>query len=662
MIKSISRNISRLREVSGLTLSGLSQRCGIAKSTLSQLEAGEGNPTIETLWAIANALNTPFSELISDSPAGAPVVDEASAVRFIERNGSGHAPTIEVYSMRVNAGHVKHSAPHPPGVTEKIIVTRGAMLVGEARQPRLISAGDTHSFTADVPHLYGTTGDVAEAIVFVQYPEICADALKGVAVLDWPTTPDWDGISSVIERLSTEVANGTGSALIRFRGCTLSPRQAQDLLKQNLRQVSAAGFLWPLQAFTGSDHSGPFIALLPLRFTHAFSREVPDLKLRSTIAEEAVYLARQAEATLDHPAAVPDETVSHESQSWVLEALRSEIALQRGELRLPAQLNPLSIRKRITTRAGADDSSFSSRIDVDQYDAFELLHPAYARQVVAMAQDISSLTPGTRSLINVDVGTGPGLPLLMLHEMLPSLNSLAVEPDAIAFACLQKNTQGQKDIRLCNADFLEQEFQQPVDLITSVGASHHFNTAFMLQKAKSILRPGGLLSIADEYLPEFDNAEQRQLGLIRHHAAYILSSIGMIESCVMAVPDDAEGQLFLKFKEELALAVNDAANGLTDLAVRRSRSLFTELRRTPPDRSPKNEIGAFTRFFWLELQAMVAGLDYEVERKTYARRFAALASAAGLELIQHRRVFATAGADDWSGGTHVFLFRRPTLC
>ena len=662
MIKSISRNICRLREVSGLTLSGLSQRCGIAKSTLSQLEAGEGNPTIETLWAIANALNTPFSELISDSPVGAPVGDEESAVRLIERTGSEHAPTIEIYAMRVKAGHVKHSAPHPPGVTEKIIVTRGTMLVGDAGQPKLISAGDAHAFAADVPHLYGSTGDAAEAMVFVQYPEYRSDALNGVAVLDWPSTPDWDGVGSVIERLSAEVSNGTDSALIRFRGCTIPPSQAKVLLNQNLRLGLTDSFNWPLHAFTGSDYSGPFISLLPIRFTHAFSRQAPDLKLGSTVAEEAVHLARQAENSLDFLAAAPNSTVSHKSQSWVLETLKSEVALQQGELRLPAQLSALTIHQRITSRAGTGDSSFSSRIDVDQYDAFELLHPAYARQVVAMAQDIASLGYEMQAVHNVDVGTGPGLPLLMLHEMLPHLSSLAVEPDDIAFACLQKNTHGHKGIRLCKADFLEQKFQQPLDLITSVGASHHFNTAFMLQKAKSILRPGGLLSIADEYLPEFDNTEQRQLALIRHHAAYILSSIGMIESCITAVPDDADGQLFLKFKEELALAVNDATNRLTDLAVRRCRSLFTALRRSPPDRSPKHEIGAFTRFFWLELQAMVAGLDYEVERKTHARRFAALASAAGLELVQHRRVFATVGADDWSGGTHVFLFRKPTLC
>ncbi|MBS3950304.1 MAG: hypothetical protein KGZ53_06550, partial [Peptococcaceae bacterium] len=48
----------------------------------------------------------------------------------------------------------------------------------------------------------------------------------------------------------------------------------------------------------------------------------------------------------------------------------------------------------------------------------------------------------------------------------------------------------------------------------------------------------------------------------------------------------------------------------------------------------------------------------QVERKTYARRFLEMARLNGFELLQHRRVFATSGADDWQGGTHVFAFRK----
>src|ERR1700726_5329719 len=54
----------RERRRSGLSLTELARRAGIAKSTLSQLESGTGNPSLETLWAICVALDAPFSRLL----------------------------------------------------------------------------------------------------------------------------------------------------------------------------------------------------------------------------------------------------------------------------------------------------------------------------------------------------------------------------------------------------------------------------------------------------------------------------------------------------------------------------------------------------------------------------------------------------------------------
>lgn len=71
------------------------------------------------------------------------------------------------------------------------------------------------------------------------------------------------------------------------------------------------------------------------------------------------------------------------SRSWILSSLGSEVLTQRGMLTVPDRLKDVVDRKvsAATTPAREDDSAFSSRIDVDHYDAYELLHPAYARQV-----------------------------------------------------------------------------------------------------------------------------------------------------------------------------------------------------------------------------------------------------------------------------------------
>src|SRR6478609_11540262 len=60
----IASALRRERERVGLSLSELAKRAGIAKSTLSQLEAGTGNPSVETLWALGVALDVPFARLV----------------------------------------------------------------------------------------------------------------------------------------------------------------------------------------------------------------------------------------------------------------------------------------------------------------------------------------------------------------------------------------------------------------------------------------------------------------------------------------------------------------------------------------------------------------------------------------------------------------------
>src|SRR5258705_5722145 len=64
----IAASLRRERRRTGLSLTEVARRAGIAKSTLSQLESGSGNPSVETLWALGVALGVPFSQLV-DPPA-----------------------------------------------------------------------------------------------------------------------------------------------------------------------------------------------------------------------------------------------------------------------------------------------------------------------------------------------------------------------------------------------------------------------------------------------------------------------------------------------------------------------------------------------------------------------------------------------------------------
>lgn len=62
----LGANLRALRETAGLSLSELARRSDIAKGTLSQLESGTGNPTIETVFSLSNALGVPVSSLLTE--------------------------------------------------------------------------------------------------------------------------------------------------------------------------------------------------------------------------------------------------------------------------------------------------------------------------------------------------------------------------------------------------------------------------------------------------------------------------------------------------------------------------------------------------------------------------------------------------------------------
>src|SRR5450759_6011093 len=73
----IARNLRRWRMTREMTLSALAARAGVAKSTVSLIERGQGNPSIDTVWALASALGVPFASLFHDeSPA-----DDVTVVR-----------------------------------------------------------------------------------------------------------------------------------------------------------------------------------------------------------------------------------------------------------------------------------------------------------------------------------------------------------------------------------------------------------------------------------------------------------------------------------------------------------------------------------------------------------------------------------------------------
>ncbi|NGM47765.1 helix-turn-helix transcriptional regulator [Rhodobacter sp. SGA-6-6] len=64
MRKLVGRNLARLRRERGLTQEELEVRSGLSQQYLSSLERGRRNPTVITLYEIAQALEVSHVELV----------------------------------------------------------------------------------------------------------------------------------------------------------------------------------------------------------------------------------------------------------------------------------------------------------------------------------------------------------------------------------------------------------------------------------------------------------------------------------------------------------------------------------------------------------------------------------------------------------------------
>jgi XRE family transcriptional regulator, regulator of sulfur utilization len=62
----IGQRVSSLRHERGLSLGELAGRAGIGKATLSGVEAGTRNPTLETLYAITGELGLPLAAVLAE--------------------------------------------------------------------------------------------------------------------------------------------------------------------------------------------------------------------------------------------------------------------------------------------------------------------------------------------------------------------------------------------------------------------------------------------------------------------------------------------------------------------------------------------------------------------------------------------------------------------
>jgi XRE family transcriptional regulator, regulator of sulfur utilization len=160
----IGGTIQMIRKRQNLTLDMLSEKSGVSKAMLSQIESEKVNPTVATVWKIAQGLSVDINALLAGTgDAGRKfVVTRSEKVTTLDTDEEGlhikvmspisMVEDLEIYLLTFKPGGALRSAPHFPKTEEFLTVIEGQVRVKAGENDTDLSAGDFIRYHCDVNH------------------------------------------------------------------------------------------------------------------------------------------------------------------------------------------------------------------------------------------------------------------------------------------------------------------------------------------------------------------------------------------------------------------------------------------------------------------------------------------------------------------------------
>ncbi|KLU60747.1 HTH-type transcriptional repressor RghR [Peptococcaceae bacterium CEB3] len=164
----IGQTLRVLRRRKQLTLEQVSDLSGVSKPMLSQIERGETNPTVVTLWKIATGLRVPFSTFLEDLDNPEVTVMRASSQRIVVDDEGQYVvrsimalktiqPT-DLFHVHLERGCAHKAEAHGSNVTEGVWIQQGRLTLAIGGKTYALAAGDALHFAANVEHTYINPG------------------------------------------------------------------------------------------------------------------------------------------------------------------------------------------------------------------------------------------------------------------------------------------------------------------------------------------------------------------------------------------------------------------------------------------------------------------------------------------------------------------------
>jgi XRE family transcriptional regulator, regulator of sulfur utilization len=166
----LARNLVSLRHTRALTQEGLAKAAAVPRSTIANLESGEGNPSLTVLVKVAGALGVPIDELLASPRA----MVRRWAADEVARRMKGRGVSIRelvpepvpdemMEVMDFAPGAVMAGTPHLPGTREFFTCLHGKVILSVAGERYPLDEGEVLAFPGNLPHSYQNADGQAAA-------------------------------------------------------------------------------------------------------------------------------------------------------------------------------------------------------------------------------------------------------------------------------------------------------------------------------------------------------------------------------------------------------------------------------------------------------------------------------------------------------------------
>ena len=174
----LAQNIEKLRRNKNFSQLQLARQSGIPRSTLTNIESGIGNPSLNNLVKISAALGVGIEELLS-RPRMDSLLVKADEVPVLSRS-QGRVQVfkllpdkikgIEMDRMVLDPEAIMGGHPHLEGTKEYLTVIQGEIKVHVAGESFNVKQGDVFAFPGNQAHSYRNAKKTSSVAISVVIP------------------------------------------------------------------------------------------------------------------------------------------------------------------------------------------------------------------------------------------------------------------------------------------------------------------------------------------------------------------------------------------------------------------------------------------------------------------------------------------------------------